>query len=643
MRWNESYGLPLLAKELIEQSARKRTYLVRSVYAMMFFGFTLMLFWGEFYNDATNPLELLGKGREMFNVLIGIQIFGVALFTPALTCGTITSEKERNTIGLLFLTKLGPLSILFEKYLGRLFVMGSFLLISLPLLGFCYTLGGIEQRQVWFGFYGLILTVCQLAALGLFCSAYFRTTVSAFIASYLIGITMFFGPMFLYEMGLREGGLNLAAPIWSAVQGVLYSLGSMGQMGLIGTGQLLGLDLASLLKWEPFWESIGYADQPLSHFLFFAPPLIMDAMEGFPRVVPTWQLFALGMPTMGITLFYLMLARLCLVYRAFASPKRYLLRLFQLLDRTFHRANNNRFTRGIVLIREQSSLPKYDPIAWRETTKTTLGSFRYLIRIFLVIEFPVFTLCLLAVSLSSQGYYQSNRSEATVAINFICWIIAILLTVVRSATLVAGERSHETLDVLLTTPISSRNFLLQKIKGVNRLIIVVSIPLLTGILMQAWYCSINNGWFSKDFVQRPDRSPLCYLLTMIPCLIVYLQLFSWLSLLLGMLMKTSTRAIFASLACIVGWMILPFVFLLVLFALLDRGNDNLLSLLLISSPATIPFLSEIGELNDLYDDGVIWVAICTNIMVYTSLLVALRYFCLGRAAKLLGRSEDQWR
>ena len=86
------------------------------------------------------------------------------------------------------------------------------------------------------------------------------------------------------------------------------------------------------------------------------------------------------------------------------------MRLFKKLDGLFHRANQNRFTKGIVLIKEHQSLPRYEPIAWRETTKTTLGSIRYLIRILLVIEFPVAVICLLAVAQSNASYYQSHRS-----------------------------------------------------------------------------------------------------------------------------------------------------------------------------------------------------------------------------------------
>ena len=301
MSRNRSLGLPLLSKELIEQSARRRTYIIRTVYAVLFFGFALMIFWGEIYDNVDTPFELLGQGREMFMILVVLQIFGVALFTPALTCGTISSEKERNTIGLLFLTKLGPTTILLEKYLGRLFLMGTYLLISLPLFGFCYALGGLEQKQVWFGFYGLGIFVCQLAALGLLCSTYFRTTVSAFIATYLIGIAMLFGPIFLFEMLPRQIGRELAQPLWISIYWGIFYLGHLGELALAGINELLGFAQSSSVIWQPKWEQVSYNDEMQNAFVFFPPPLIIEATDSGPNTVPNWQILALGVPSMTLT------------------------------------------------------------------------------------------------------------------------------------------------------------------------------------------------------------------------------------------------------------------------------------------------------------------------------------------------------
>ena len=88
-------GLPLLAKELIEQSARRRTYIIRVVYAAALYGFTLWAFWNQLGSWSSNSFAMIGKGRELFTALAWLQFAGLYLFLPAMTCGVLTSEKER--------------------------------------------------------------------------------------------------------------------------------------------------------------------------------------------------------------------------------------------------------------------------------------------------------------------------------------------------------------------------------------------------------------------------------------------------------------------------------------------------------------------------------------------------------------------
>src|SRR5258708_1218570 len=198
-------GLPLLAKELTEQAARRRTFVIRVVYATLLFLMASLFFYQTLSVAPTSPLAVLGPAKEMFPTSVALQFAGIYLFMPAMPSGVITQEKERASLQLLFLTRLGPWTILFEKLLGRLVPMGCFLLLSLPLLGFAYTLGGVSREMLWKGAWMLSLATIQMGTLALLCSAFFRTTVGAFMASYVIAFMMFFGPYFLLMVGYLVG------------------------------------------------------------------------------------------------------------------------------------------------------------------------------------------------------------------------------------------------------------------------------------------------------------------------------------------------------------------------------------------------------------------------------------------------------
>jgi ABC-type transport system involved in multi-copper enzyme maturation permease subunit len=567
-------GLPLLAKELLEQSARRRTYVVRTTYACLLFLLAWLMFWDIVRVSRNDPFAVLGHGRRIFTTLVYLQFAGICLFLPALACGVLTQEKERNTLSLLFLTRLGPWTIILEKYLGRLVPMFTFLLLSLPLLAFAYSMGGIPQSTLWSGIWMLVISMLQIGALAVMCSAIFCSTAGAFIGTYAFGTALFFLLPLLDELKIISA-----------------------QSFLLG---------------------------PRREFLFFPPIVFFDIQPGL-----TASGFAVALASVPIllsTLFFLVVARVCLVRRAFVVPKNYLLRCFHLLDRFFWRINQNSVTRGIVLVNDSSSLPGDEPIAWRETTKKSLGQFRYLFRVLAALEIPVAVIiCLLA-----QSHANPRLKEASVML-FVVWIVAVLLMSVKSAGLVSAERSHQTLDVLLTTPLTGREIIQQKFRGIHRLIYVLLVPFLTIILFKTWWISS----LGRDWGRGPSDAVL-YLTCSVLSLAVYLPLVCWVSFFIGLKVRSQTRAIVGALATIVCWCVLPFVFLIPLFEWGIYQHRSELNFLLLSSPATIIPLNEFGE---LYGAGSSpWTTVVLNYIMYGLLLAVIRARCLAAADRRLGRA-----
>ena len=125
-------GLPLLTKEMLEQAARKRTDVLRAAFAA---AMVLVLAIGVVeVRTAGGGLGIPGRGRELFDALVGVQFFGIYAIIPGIAAGAISVEKERNTLQLLLLTKLGPWTIIFEKLLSRLVPVLMLLLTAVPVM-----------------------------------------------------------------------------------------------------------------------------------------------------------------------------------------------------------------------------------------------------------------------------------------------------------------------------------------------------------------------------------------------------------------------------------------------------------------------------------------------------------------------------
>jgi len=284
------------------------------------------------------------------------------------------------------------------------------------------------------------------------------------------------------------------------------------------------------------------------------------------------------------------------------------------------------------------TLPADEPVAWRETTKRTLGDARHLWIVFLAIEIPLVLLCLFLGLTNSEFFVDSL---ITVPLRFLMWLLAVLIISVKSASLIASERTHQTLDVLCTSPMTGREIVLQKFRGVRRLIFALWVPFLTISLFVPWWAELQG----RRYQYTADRlSTGLYLVCAVLAITIYFPLIAWLSLLIGLRLKTQIRAIIGSMAAIAAWCIAPRVFLVLPAAMMSnamRTTEDVsywasaIQLTSLLSPATIVFINEGGGLGDYPGP---WVSIWLNFGFYGVALVILRTICLKNADRWLGRT-----
>lgn len=224
----------------------------------------------------------------------------------------------------------------------------------------------------------------------------------------------------------------------------------------------------------------------------------------------------------------------CLTMRAFATSENYTLRFFKVLDGFFNEANA--ITGGIVLVRDQNKTPLFHPVAWRETARKSLGTFRYQFRVLACLEIPILFICQL-VNLNESG---ANSMQMAL---FTLWSITLLLVAVHGAGLVSSERSRQTLSVLLSTPITGSSLLHQKWTGLRRMLYVLFVPFFSIYAFQAWFF-LNKG--------------IGYLVISSFSYVVLVSLAAWLSIWIGLRVKSQMRAILTSIGAIAFIALCPY-------------------------------------------------------------------------------------
>jgi hypothetical protein len=102
----------------------------------------------------------------------------------------------------------------------------------------------------------------------------------------------------------------------------------------------------------------------------------------------------------------------------------------------------------------------------------------------------------------------------------------------HASNVIASERTRQTLAVLLATPLSGRELILEKLSGVRRLLLVLSIPFLTVIAFVHWF--------------RDYKWDLSYVAQSTLACVIFGWSLTWLAFWIGMRTRSTLSAVFTS-------------------------------------------------------------------------------------------------
>lgn len=198
--WNRCEN-PVMDRELRTRMRGARSHLITAGYTLLVMACVLIVYY--YLGRETTP-QLLNQhaaqtGRAIWMWGCITQALLLPLVVPALTCGAITLEREREMLELLLLTRQSPFQICLGK-LGSGVSLGLVLVLaSIPVLSLTFVLGGVAPSEVLACVAVLAASVVAAGALGLAASALAPKTASASAASYLlVGFALLGVPLLLY-------------------------------------------------------------------------------------------------------------------------------------------------------------------------------------------------------------------------------------------------------------------------------------------------------------------------------------------------------------------------------------------------------------------------------------------------------------
>lgn len=181
---------PMIGKELRQRMRERRTWLLPSLYLIALAAVVAISYYATVEESRHSNLQGSSIGVTLFLTVSFAQMALLLLLAPVFSAGSLTIEKEQRTLGSLLTTLLTPAQIWWGKYVSSLLFLILLMVCALPVLSLAFAFGGIGPAEVAISTGVTLLVLGTVAAIGLYCSAFFRRSVHATAVTYAVVILL---------------------------------------------------------------------------------------------------------------------------------------------------------------------------------------------------------------------------------------------------------------------------------------------------------------------------------------------------------------------------------------------------------------------------------------------------------------------
>jgi ABC-type transport system involved in multi-copper enzyme maturation permease subunit len=188
--WRLLPGNPILLRVVSMASKRRRDWFVRMGYLALLI---LLVFFSLNMNESGLDAMAKMSGQIFKNISI-VQLALVALLAPIFTAGAITQEKDSQTYDILLSTPLTNAQIVIGSLGSRLFFVLALLISGIPIFSITQIFGGVAIKSIVMSFLIAAATAVVTGALAMAIATFkvgTRRTIFSFylfIVFYLVGL-----------------------------------------------------------------------------------------------------------------------------------------------------------------------------------------------------------------------------------------------------------------------------------------------------------------------------------------------------------------------------------------------------------------------------------------------------------------------
>lgn len=208
---------PVMRRETRTTLRNWKLFIVIAVYVALLTLIAGLYTWNEVYysyRSGFRPYSMM-----TLYVLMAVFELGLVLLTvPALTAGSISGERERQTLDLMLVTKMSPFAIVSGKLMSCLSTVFLIILASVPAFAVVFYFGGVSFLAL-LSTTGFVLAVCcMVGAFSIFISTVIKKTSLSMVVVYLFVGALCLGTLILCAgvQAYHWSNFNVAAPAWAS-------------------------------------------------------------------------------------------------------------------------------------------------------------------------------------------------------------------------------------------------------------------------------------------------------------------------------------------------------------------------------------------------------------------------------------------
>lgn len=423
------FNNPIFIREALTSPRQIRHYLIRSGYVAAVFiliftaGQTIL---GTQQIQTTTLGEFARLGNLIFQMISFLQLLLVVFFTLLFSAGSIAQEKDRGTLILLLMTELKDRELVSGKTQSSLLIVYVLLAASIPVSIFLHLLGGIELSQIlWMELICLVTVFATGSWAALV--AFWREKTFQTLAISVLGMVVFLGVVELL-------------------------------VGLLGPTSALRPWVAGLDPFRALYEILN----PLS----LNTGLNSISVNAWPSLI---SLAVLGVALRVFTVFRLRVW----------NPSRSVYKATPKAEKESEKEE--------VIVKEKSRQIWANPVIWREIMTKAYGRKVFVIKLayFLLAGFLLWTATRSEAAVEGVLYLGVIPPQG-LAFAGIAWL-SLVLANTQAVTSITSEKDSKTLELLLVTDISAKEFVLGKLGGIffnSKELIVVPVLILCYLVAQ---------------------------------------------------------------------------------------------------------------------------------------------------------------